>query len=392
MTDNTDAASAFFPTTPDPKPAGPNAQLMLKTTLKGLACVVSLLSLSFLFSCSKDETDSSSPKGKVGVFTTEDGDQLMLKKITTGSGKTLYSVDYDDSWRPIYIIGDWMHFNFSYDPFSVVWGDVDAGYCDEGDVTITFTGAGYVSSVSENYYGEDGEDNETETVLADFTYDSSGHLTGITASSKISGRLDGEKFSNTWQSTSTFTWAHGNLIKADYKVSEKDSDGDSWEDSETDYFEYGSASNEYKQPNQALADAFCEMEYLDYVWDLTLIGWFGVGTADLLETVSGEYIDPDYGAEEWSDTYSYTKYGDGSIKTESYGTGSTYTYTYWDLNDYETRSGGPLVIDDDTAATDSSDSDNARTAGGTKAPRSRHFASHHPVHHPISSRRPASGD
>ncbi len=326
--------------------------------MKGLGCIVLLLAAFSILSCSKDDSSSDAPKGKLGLITTEDGDQLLLEKITYGSSTTYFQADYNDDWQPVYVIRSGNHYNFDYNPFSITL--VGSSY-DEYDITLKFTDAGYVSNESETYswtdYYDNDRDGEDETYTGDgtrsvdYTYDSDGHMTSYTNTYSASGRdYDGEKWSESLTTSAAFTWAHGDLIRATYTYKGND-DGDEINESRTEYYEYD-GENEYNQPNLALAHS---VGATTLSWDLSFIGYFGTGTSELLTKYSYEETDTDgdsYSGN--SSAYSYTKNGSGALKTETIGSGSSYTYAYKDLSDY-TKAGSSLSAGE-TGSTDAQDS------------------------------------
>ncbi len=241
---------------------------------------------------------------------------------------------------------------FSYDPYKVVFNDEEEEEDETGSYSLgfSFNDSGYVHKSTCEYSGEWYEYGESYSYsgseLCSYSYDSDGHLTKVSVSDSESGIEDGYKYSESANGDVTITWESGDITQVVVNVKEKEG-GYTYESKDTYTFEYGSMQNEYQQYVLAIVEE--PYEWMTGWGELAFIGYFGKGTAHLPTSYKHEYEENDDGDTHSgtnTETFSYEKNSDGTIKTEKWD-GETYNYTYTSLDsdDYDTRSAVPTFED-----------------------------------------------
>ncbi len=326
-------------------------------TIKVLALMAIALPMAFV-SCSDDDDDDalsappsdalSSPSEDVSIITTEDGDRLLVKSISSPWHYDVVSFTYDSQGRctSANCWDEWTLL-FSYAPYKVAYDDT---YAEDETYSFdfSFNGSGYIYWANIKYSEEDEEYDESYSVSESYSYsyDSDGHLTKVSASYSESGIEDGYKYSGSGNADMTVTWESGDITQVVLSVKEKEG-GYTYESKDTYKYEYGSTQNEYKQYVLAIVEE--PYDWMTEWVDLAFIGYFGKGTAHLPTSYKYEYEENDDGYTDngtGSQTFSYEKNSDGTIKTETWE-GQTYNYTYTSLDsdDYDTRSAVPTFED-----------------------------------------------
>lgn len=263
---------------------------------------------------SKDKEQSNSGSSTAGLITTDDdGDRIYL----TAAGYLKFSYDSD---MKLTKIGS---YEVSYNPFRLT--STNTGDNEELTISdINVSKNGYITHLKSNqkeyYYGElDREINETY----DFSYDSNGHLTKISASYSETGNDDGEKYKESSSATLTITWQNGLITKGAYNYSHSDGT----RGTATCSFVY---DDSFPNATKQYTLDFCNEFFSDFE-ELFMVGYMG----------KGPDIHPNYLTEVWKETYdgdteegtneshfTYSFNSNGTVKTSRTNSYSTNSYTY----------------------------------------------------------------
>lgn len=203
------------------------------------------------------------------------------------------------------------------------------GNDDQWDFNVSFTPAGYISSISGKSWEESSNYSYTLNGNVAYAYDAAGHITAITENGTETVFDYGETYSYSGTMTTVFTWSANNLVKV--VQSGRDSSGDSF--TVTYNITYGDQENKYLQMPYIfnLCDILNSEAAYDPTW--ALVGLNGVGPVNLPATLSytETYIeDGEVDTDEGTYTLSYTLNEDGTIASETnteYEEGHQYSHT-----------------------------------------------------------------
>lgn len=288
--------------------------------IKLLAIMLFLMSMCLSFTaCGSDDDDElggSINTSKVtanAVYTTDDGDQVVLKSLNSAS------FSYDEYGLPTKVDD----YRIDYDE-GVLW--YTGSYT--GECEFSMNNSGFITAIKgsytyyDSYYKQDLTDTETFT----YTYDSSGHLT--TAVWKWTDEYPDQPAPDSGTQTTTYTWSNNNLTKVKSVEEWKEYDNE-WETGKDTYLL--TISYDEKNPLGQYTGTFAYALWDDYAEELGIVGLMGKAPKSLITEVYR--VDDDGYEVEYEVSYKYNT--DGTIKTEtvpytngSYTYTSTYNYTY----------------------------------------------------------------
>ena len=278
---------------------------------------LAVIAVPAITSCKDDEPNGANDADKAIVDF--DGERL------TNIGS--YNFEYDKEGRLVEIYGSSVELEIDYSK-----GKIEA---DDEEGTIKFNGKGYVSELSasweeyEESYGEVYQYKGSGTMK--YSYDSNGHLTSISASSKETGKYDGE--TSTWETnyTTTLKWNNGNLTRATLSGWEKE-DGEKYNFTEDYTISYDNEVNTFKQIPVSLSNYIYADDGLNL---LASVGLFGKGPENFPTGYEEHdiYDDDDYDYN-YTLSMSFILNDNGSIRQER---SDYFTYGYG-YTSYSTRS------------------------------------------------------
>lgn len=279
---------------------------------KMLASIAIIGAMGVVSSCSSDDGDGngSAPDGPTAVY---DGNLL------TKAGN--YTFAYDEKGRCVSIkeYGDKLY-SFDYESGTITMDDdFDTPY------NVSFTRDGYISRIwakmNEKVEGMSVKLNGETT----FDYDSSGHFISGSSSFEITVSGQGMSYSEKDESEAKLTWNNGNLTNVALKESGYD-DEDEYDSTTTVEISYSNTPNEFKQWTFAQEGASMATECLG------LAGLMGIGTADLINSYTENYIEAGNRTETHTYSVSYQTNSIGLISQERLN-GSSYNYSYTAFDD-----------------------------------------------------------
>lgn len=185
---------------------------------------------------------------------------------------------------------------------------------------VTFNGAGYITSMSASLSESNDRGSASISENNTFSYDGSGHLTGITGRYTESYNVNGEKHLLTDNHNTKITWNNGLLVSYNSKH-EENYDGEKSVEESTIKFTASSTDNKYNQWTSAEEEGIIETDGLGYV------GLFGKGSSKLIQSYTETYKE---NGRERTDTYNFTftLNDDGTINSEKTGSYDTQYYSY----------------------------------------------------------------
>lgn len=233
-------------------------------------------------------------------------------------------LSYDDLNRLTQITKSGSVIKFDYEKGKVT----RTGNGEQWDFNVSFTPAGYISSISGKSWYENSNHNYSWTLngTVAYAYDAAGHITAITENGTGTDVENGEAYTYSGTNTTMFTWSDNNLVKV--VQSSRGSDGSYG--TVTYVISYGSQENKYMQMPSIfnLCDILNSETAYDFTW--ALVGLNGAGTAKLPTSIEiDETFVEDGEVDTDHNTYnlSYTLNQDETIATESH-TQSGYGYQY----------------------------------------------------------------
>ena len=236
-------------------------------------------------------------------------------------------LSYDDLNRLTQITKSGSVIKFDYEKGKVT----RTGNGEQWDFNVSFTPAGYISSISGKSWYEESNHNYSWTLngTVAYAYDAAGHITAITENGTGTDVENGEAYTYSGTNTTMFTWSDNNLVKV--VQSSRGSDGSYG--TVTYVISYGSQENKYMQMPSIfnLCDILNSETAYDFTW--ALVGLNGVGPVNLPATLSytETYIeDGEVDTDEGTYTLSYTLNEDGTIASETnteYEEGHQYSHT-----------------------------------------------------------------
>ncbi|MGN0036376.1 MAG: hypothetical protein ACI36X_04050 [Bacteroidaceae bacterium] len=213
----------------------------------------------------------------------------------------------------------------------------DEGVCvyyydnkEEGRGDISFNKRGYISHITYDSSGSDGDWVSTESV--NFTYNSNGNLIAVSMSGSYVGVEDGNPYKETWTDEAEYTWKNGNLASV-YGVFTDIENGEMFKEIVETTCTYGKQENKFRQWTESMNDTYYLEEFIGLVG---FTGMLGVAPMNLVSKVEYQEEEKEYDAtgkiissETYTDSeeYTYVLNEDGSIQKEQ-ADYSTYLYTY----------------------------------------------------------------
>ena len=233
-------------------------------------------------------------------------------------------LSYDDLNRLTQITKSSSVIKFDYEKGKVT----RTGNGEQWDFNVSFTPAGYISSISGKSWYENSNHNYSWTLNSTvaYAYDAAGHITAITENGTETGVDYGEAYTYSGTMTTMFTWSDNNLVKV--VQSGRDNDGNS--STVTYVISYGSQENKYMQMPSIFVLCGILNSETAYTPMWALVGLSGAGTAKLPTSIEIDetYVeDGEVETDHYTYNLSYTLNQDGTIATES-NTLSGYGYQY----------------------------------------------------------------
>lgn len=277
----------------------------MKKTLRFLgAMALGLLMAPVLTSCGDDEPGEGAGNVQTPVY-----DGTRISSINN------VPVRYDQQGRAVSFGSE---FSIDYSTGRIYFDDADE---EEGNVTVSFTDKGYISSIKSSWDYEDSYDGERYkgNATVQFSYDKDGHIVKLTETGKETGTGEGESSSYESNITISMTWKDGNLVKVVQDETEIE-DGEKDQDRYVYDIDYGTQMNIFKQFPMSLANALSE----DTSWHiLASLGFLGIGPNRIPESMEENDDDGD----SYSYTFSISLNDNGTINSE-YVEHTIYYYGY----------------------------------------------------------------
>ena len=241
-------------------------------------------------------------------------------RVTSFGGEYFYSYDGEGKLSGLNVGSTNYKAEITYSPFIISESFWDYDYEDNIKTTFSLNGKGFISGYSSKFtFTEKGEDgySETGTETVACQYNDAGQLTKYTSKGNYSGKEDGEKYSGSWNGTTTLTWQDGNLTKMACTATEVE-DGEKDSESWSYTFEYGTQANGAGQWLRIMQEA-AEVGIEEMLDMLGPTGLFGHGPKQLPIA----YTETDEEGNSHNGQLAYTMNDNGTIHSDN---GAVYTY------------------------------------------------------------------
>ena len=278
-------------------------------------------------SCGDDDDDEGGASGGSGSTSAVTIGNTGTRLTQVGN----YTLTYDNQGRLSEITEGYDKCQFTYNPNKIIMIDGgSSGVHDTQEMSASYNSKGYLSAFTSNYsFKEDGA-SITVNGKANLTYDGNGHLTKVTTTGSQTGSYEGQKFSETANTTVTLTWQSGKLVKIVYENVENSADGKETT-SETYTFDYG--NNQYPNTTKQYSYNLAYIISDEFLGVGGMVGLFGVGPDYLpvsVTSITHDFYDGEDHEYTYNYSYTYQFNDNGTIAYESkgYGYGSGYNYVY----------------------------------------------------------------
>ena len=288
--------------------------------------MVGMSACAVLTSCSKDDGngDSGAPAAPAGTLAGDDAEANAevagLRLTSVGSitynydeaGKLVSIDNYDNNGGQL----------LASNNFKVSESEESGSYTYSGTYTFNIA-SNHIVSMS----GQDRESGDwgssTSNGTANISYNAKGQIATINISASENGTDDGERYSDTWNTTIVFSYASDNRLKSIISTEKGKEDGESYTYVEKDEFEY---STEYPNIFYQYTPRVAEMiDVVGACKALALVGLYGKASSYLPTgcTETGNEDGEEFGP--YHDSFSYSLNEDGTIRRAD---GYSYSYDH----------------------------------------------------------------
>lgn len=283
---------------------------MKKTFIKVGALAICAMLAPVFTSCGSDDDDEPFGRPDVPSITEPGGTSgnETYVRLTSLGGLPIY---YDNKGR-VEGVGNYLDIDYSRGKILI----------EDQEMNIKFNGKGYIKEISGAWDYMDEGDRYKGSGKMEFDYNGDGNLVKYKMDSTEIEYEDREKTYYEEGVTYTCKWQHGNLVRVDGEVYEKE-DGETERYYESFIYRYGDRQNKFFQMPLSVTEYLLDADELSV---LAAAGLFGYGPANL---PSGGVESDDDGYES-SFSVRFTLNNNGSIAREIFDNSSV----SWDYSEY----------------------------------------------------------